>query len=200
MLSLSGSQGRAQISTIKTDSKGTWWLQQLGQKYSRVYSINAMLIKFDPKRLDEGNSIEGSMKVRNAKYHESCRLQFNNTKLQTARKRSSSSAGMAAEEIVSGKVPQRASKSGDKQECFLCESEIKGGYVREAMTMKLTQRLDEYAGILGDGKLLAKLSAGDAVAQDFIYHSQCLAKLYNRFLAHERSKLQEQKTASEQKD
>ena len=32
-------------------------------------------------RLDEGNGIEMTMVANNAKYHQSCRLQYNNTKL-----------------------------------------------------------------------------------------------------------------------
>ena len=39
------------------------------------------------KRLDEGNGIEMTMVANDAKYHQSCRLQYNNTKLQRADKR-----------------------------------------------------------------------------------------------------------------
>ena len=43
------------------------------------------------------------------------------------------------------------------------------------MTMHLTESLT-----LNDGRLLALLSAGDAVAQELKYHPGCLATLYNR--------------------
>ena len=44
-------------------------------------------------------------------------------------------------------------------------------------------------------KLLAKLSAGDVVAQEFIYHPTCLTALYNK----ERAVLHQQKTKSDLK-
>ena len=48
------------------------------------------------------------------------------------------------------------------------------------MTMKRNKKINECATTLNDGKLLAKLSAGDVVAQDMKYHPTCLAALYNR--------------------
>jgi hypothetical protein len=58
------------------------------------------------------------------------------------------------------------------------------------MTMKLNDRLNNCAKILNDGKLLAKLSSGDIVAQGFKYHPACLSALYNRELAELRAKEQ----------
>ena len=52
------------------------------------------------------------------------------------------------------------------------------------MTMQLNERMNRCAEILNDGRLLAKLSAGDAVAQEIKYHPACLAALYNRERAH----------------
>ena len=45
------------------------------------------------------------------------------------------------------------------------------------MTMQLTERLNQCALTLNDGRLLALLSAGDAVAQDPKYHPGCLVTL-----------------------
>ncbi|KAJ7376704.1 hypothetical protein OS493_033327 [Desmophyllum pertusum] len=52
------------------------------------HSLNALPIKLDPKRLDEGGGINETLRQKKAKYHESCRLLFNNTKLHRAEKRS----------------------------------------------------------------------------------------------------------------
>ena len=52
------------------------------------------------------------------------------------------------------------------------------------MTMQLTERLNQCALTLNDGRLLALLSAGDAVAQELKYHPGCLVALYNRERAH----------------
>jgi len=48
------------------------------------------------------------------------------------------------------------------------------------MTMQLNRKLNECAKTLNDGRLLAKLSAGDAIAQELKYHTTCLTGLYNK--------------------
>ena len=48
------------------------------------------------------------------------------------------------------------------------------------MTQQLNDKVNECALTLSDGKLLAKLSGGDVVAQELKYHPACLAALYNR--------------------
>ena len=64
----------------------------MGSGYS---SLAENLIRFNElgrlpihlERLDEGNGIEMAMIANNAKYHQSCKLQYNNTKLQRAEKK-----------------------------------------------------------------------------------------------------------------
>ena len=50
--------------------------------------------------------------------------------------------------------------------------------------MNLDTRLRECAQTLNDGKLLAILSVGDAMAQELKYHHSCLTRLYNRERSH----------------
>ena len=50
--------------------------------------------------------------------------------------------------------------------------------------MNLNDRLKECARNLNDGRLLARLSGGDIVAQEFKYHLSCLTVLYNKERAH----------------
>ena len=52
------------------------------------------------------------------------------------------------------------------------------------MTMQLDKKLNECAQNLNDGSLLAKLSGGDAIAQELKYHVGCLTDLYNRERTH----------------
>ena len=52
------------------------------------------------------------------------------------------------------------------------------------MTMKLNKKVNECTKRISDGKLLAKLSAGDVVAQELKYHPTCLVALYNRERTH----------------
>ena len=55
------------------------------------HDINCMPVILNPARLDEGGGIEETLMRNRAKYHQSCRLLFNNTKLQRAQKRASAS-------------------------------------------------------------------------------------------------------------
>ena len=48
------------------------------------------------------------------------------------------------------------------------------------MTMQLNERVNDCARLLNDGRLLAKLSGWDVVAQKLKYHPTCLIGLYNR--------------------
>ena len=48
------------------------------------------------------------------------------------------------------------------------------------MTMQLNERVNDCARLLNDGRLLAKLSGRDVVAQELKYHPTCLIGLYNR--------------------
>ena len=65
-------------------------------------------------------------------------------------------------------------------QCFICENFFGQSEVREAMTMQLNDRLNQCAQNLQDEKLLAKLSVGDAIAQELKYHAGYLTALYNR--------------------
>ena len=47
-------------------------------------AINQLPIIFDPNRLDVGDGVEATLRKNQGKYHHSCRLLFNNTKLQRA--------------------------------------------------------------------------------------------------------------------
>jgi hypothetical protein len=56
------------------------------------------------------------------------------------------------------------------EECFICEKQASRSELREAMTMQLNTRHHQCAQNLQDQNLLAKLSAGDVVAQELKYH------------------------------
>ncbi|CAE1246963.1 unnamed protein product [Acanthosepion pharaonis] len=136
-----------------------------------------MPIALDPSRLDEGEGIETTLVRNGAKYHQSCRLLFNNTKIERAeQKRAAPSTSRATDEPRSKK---RKSADIPKVECFFCEEEDVISNLQEGMTERLNENLNQCARTLNDGKLLAKLSGGDIVALEIKYHFCCLQKLYN---------------------
>ena len=62
-------------------------------------AINQLPIIFDPNRLDEGDRIGQTLRKNKAKYYQSCRLLFNNTKLERARKRAAARTPDPSEEV-----------------------------------------------------------------------------------------------------
>ncbi|VDI59242.1 Hypothetical predicted protein [Mytilus galloprovincialis] len=59
----------------------------LGKNIPLLHELNALPISLDILRLNHGERIEITMKNENAKYHNLCRIKFNNTKLERAQKR-----------------------------------------------------------------------------------------------------------------
>lgn len=159
--------------------------------------IHQMPIKLDPNRLDQGNGIEESLRVNNAKYHQSCRLSFSNSKLERARKRSA--ATNISDDAHSVPTKKRRGSLEDKV-CFLCEKEAPISELRHAMTMDLDKRLNECARNLNDVRLMTRLSGGDIVAQELKYHRSCLTTLYNRERAHFSSQSNQEKMTTRENE
>ena len=143
------------------------------------HELNALPIHLDPKRLDNGSGIELTLRQNNAKYHQSCRMMFNNTKLGRAQKRAMSNKPSEEAEAGHSKCTRLSISSVTDKDCLslFCEEEIVGTD-REAMTKNMYERLNACATLLQDMKLLAKLSAGDLVAQEVKYHLICLTSVY----------------------
>ena len=80
---------------------------QLGRNIPRFLSVNALPIKLDSARLDDGSGIEDTSRRNNAQYHATCRLLFSNTKLQQAEKRSALVTAIGDSSNKNSKVPRR---------------------------------------------------------------------------------------------
>ena len=74
---------------------------------------------------------------------------------------------------------------------MLCEKEVVGTD-REAITKNIYETLNACVTLLQDMKLLAKLSAGDLVAQEVKYHLICLTSVYIRERAFLRKQRQQE--------
>ena len=112
-----------------------------------------------------------------AKWHKLCKNQFSTLKLERAQKRKTvDSDGKHYEGRK--KLPRRSTDTEVRQGCFFCEET--SGELHRASTLNLDENVRESARILNDTLLLGKLSDGDMVARDAMYHTQCLSKLYKR--------------------
>ena len=144
-------------------------------------SINEMPIPIDIRRIDNGHGIESTLIANKAKYHHACRLLFSNSRLKRARKRKLTETEDESDSsrFTRKKTPDDLTKKPTAK-CFLCEEESQLSELRAAMTMNLNNRLNRCARTLQDKELLAKLSTGDVIVQEFKYHPKCLTALYNR--------------------
>ena len=79
-------------------------------------------------------------------------------------------------------------KASTKYVCFFCGDDDTVDTLHESATFRLNQKVTKCSTDLQDQQLLAKLSAGDLVAQDAKYHLGCLVSLYNRAAAEQARK------------
>ncbi|MES9881624.1 MAG: hypothetical protein ABW185_12160, partial [Sedimenticola sp.] len=105
-----------------------------------------------------------------------------NLKLQRAKKRrysdDTNEAGGSGGKVTRSSSVAPGAETGNS--CFFCGTGPESGDLRKASMFRLHRRVKQCAELLGDSLLLAKLSAGDMMAQDAIYHVKCLSLLYRK--------------------
>ena len=165
----------------KRDTKGTSY-KTTAENLLAFEKLGCLPRTINLSRLDEGEGIEASFQHHKAKWHDTCRLKFNKTKLQRAEKRKAS-----PEDSLSSDVRKKFTRRSREEvppgvhRCFFCDGDADAGEsLHKASTLELDARVRKCALELQDKPLLAKLSSGDMVAQDAEYHIKCLVALYNR--------------------
>lgn len=110
-----------------------------------------------------------------ASWHKSCRDLFNNAKLECAQKRKQADVSEPVSPIKAWWSSSSCTPGHSIKKCFFCDDTDSG--LHPESTNEVDKRVRECATLLNDGKLLPKLSAGDMVAIDAMYHSKCLVSL-----------------------
>jgi len=112
-----------------------------------------------------------------AKWHKSCRLKFSQTILERSHK-GSFEHGNTNRRCSLGVV----SVSNHKGQCvFFCdENASKAKPLHQVQTKEADSKMKECVTKLRNLPLNAKLSEGDMIARDAMYHNRCLASLYNK--------------------
>ncbi|KAG0715277.1 hypothetical protein GWK47_001346 [Chionoecetes opilio] len=131
--------------------------------------IGCLPTSINLSRLDDGNGIEETLQRHKAKWHDSCRLLYNRTKLQRAEKRKKPPEDAADDSADSSKKFTRKSagkKSASAKTCFFCDKPAPDGksLTRKTSTFGLDINVRKAAIKLQDKSLPAKLSAGDLIA------------------------------------
>ena len=111
-----------------------------------------------------------------AKWHKSCHLKFNDTKLQRARKREhdrSNNDGTALQNRI-----RLQRQSLEKGNCIFCTKD--DGDLHEFRTFDADNNVRRMAVDLQDTALLTRIDGGDLTALEAKYHLSCLTALRNR--------------------
>ena len=110
------------------------------------------------------------------KWHKSCQLRYNTTKLDRARKRIRENSAQDDEAENSSPISNEARREIAKVHCFFCEKSAQLKEQLHGVTMlQVDHRARRIATETQDTRILAKLSEGDMIAIDALYHSICLS-------------------------
>ena len=134
-------------------------------------------------RLDDCTGIEETLAHHNAKWHKTCYVMCNKTKVDRVRKKLSKEQALATSSSpLKGRIRGAFSSSSHESAehipmCFFCDAPVEQDYPKAA-TKNLDANVRKMATELKDTLLLAKLSSGDMIATDAVYHKHCLTGLF----------------------
>ena len=153
-------------------SNQTVVLNELSENIKQFHTLNCLPIYINPKRLDNGDGITKTLIDNCASYHLSCKLLFNNEKLQRVKNRNNSRKHKLETTLESPREKrQRLEKSVLK--CFICEKEDDIKHLHNIETFNTCEKLKDLASELNETKLLKTISCEDPIAQELKYHSKC---------------------------
>lgn len=112
-----------------------------------------------------------------ARWHRSCMLKFNNSKLERAKKRH---ILLATE---SERKPSKRQRR-DISKCLFCDKGLEEGDLHLVSTFDADANIRSMITELQDGLLLSRIEGGDLIARDAKYHLKCLVNLRNRYRGH----------------
>ena len=115
-------------------------------------------------------------------WHKTCRNSIDTQKVQRARKRSGPEVVISPIKTrrLSGEPTTSFYKPIATPVCFFCGEVGSKQELRKASTLGLDKRVRDCAQMLGDKRLLRKLSSGDMVAIGAVYHRACLTRFYRK--------------------
>ena len=130
----------------------------------------------DVRRIDDGDGFEATMMRHQASWHKTCRLKFNQTKLDWLNET------LSQEKDLQGMQTRSTHETVDLKDaiCIFCDQPAGSEGLHNASTYEIDKRVRQHALDLQDTLLLAKLATGDMIAIEAKYHKSCLTALYNR--------------------
>ncbi len=145
----------------------------------QFHELQCLPMPIDRDLLSECDGLAEKLPLNDAKWHEGCYNKFNNLKLKRAEKRK---AQFQNDSVNGTKITRNnsgaAANASFQDKCFFCG--VASGDLHQASTFNVDSRVRKCAIDLEDTLLLAKLSAGDMISQEAVYHDRCPVSLYNR--------------------
>jgi hypothetical protein len=164
----------------------------LAESLLKMNKLNELPRDVQIQKLDEGEGLEAAMVQNKARWHQSCRLAYNKTKVQRAEKRAEKKSNDQSDDNTSAGPSKRTrghttsiEKPAWETVCFFCYKPGDTDSLHEVATFQVDSRVRECAELLEDTDLIARLSAGNMVALEAKYHAKCLVSLYNRARKHQ---------------
>ncbi len=115
-----------------------------------------------------------------AKFHKKCRSKYDKHHNERASKKRKQSVEGAFNTTSPPSTRARYSAKNFQPKCFFCDKEDSVENLTQAQTFELDRKVRDAANQLCDERLLARLSEGDMIAVEALYHKTCLSSLYNR--------------------
>ena len=146
-------------------STGRSGYKTLADNLLRFSEIDGLPKSLDMSRLDDVEGIESTFQHHRAKWHDSFRLKYNKTQLTRAEKKQTTSGDT---EGLTSKFTRQSVDSSETllETCFFRDKPAGNESLRKASTFDLDRRVRKCALKLEDKSFIAKLSAGDMMAQD----------------------------------
>ena len=115
-----------------------------------------------------------------AKFHKKCRNKYDKQHYNRASKKRKLSSESVSDTVLPPSTRARYTAQNFQPKCFFCDKEDSAENLTKAQTFELDRKVRNAANHLCDEMLLAKLSEGDMIAVEALYHKSYLSALYNR--------------------
>ena len=125
----------------------------LASNITRFNEFGELPVDIKVGRLDDGNGIEAAFLENKAKWHKSCHIKFNSTKLHRAEKRKPATSECDPDSATSNKYTRQSNRHEvqTRDVCFFCDDQ--SASEREASTFRLDCRVRKCALDLQDERL-----------------------------------------------
>ncbi|KAJ8865799.1 hypothetical protein PR048_033321 [Dryococelus australis] len=124
------------------------------------------------------SGIEAAMIAHNGRYHQSCKLKYNNTMLNRAK--TDKVCQKTNVPLETKRVRYTSPATAKEATCFFYNTGAGLEGLHDADTFELDARVRTCARLVEDNDLSGRLSAGDMVTPEAKFHTSCLLQLYNK--------------------